>query len=590
MSRLAVIEQLVGQGQEERARVEIEQWDTSLVQDGNLHLRLADLCEEVGLPQRLIAELNLALRDDPEETTTLRRLAHAHRDAGRLDRAWRCLKNLREREPEDAQLCLEAVQLLIEMGSSDEARELLSQALQTSQHPELLAQKRLLDSRPQEENEAALVGTNSPALLARFQSLFSGREGVYARQWAKDRQNTGYTPVRQPLSHRVIQNHLQGNHTIGVYPIRLDGTVNFVALDLDLPKQFTVRHTPDEEIWQTAILRLHSFAERLQIEARNRGLQTYLEDSGGKGRHLWCFLSSPLTARLARKLGQLWAEWAGPLPADISLELFPKQAQLQQDQLGNLIKLPLGVHRGSGRRGDFLDPGGQPYEDQETFLMSILRNPKETIHGLLCQPTPAWVEDLPEPESAPIEVAPPPVPYEPEADLEFQTLMLRCVTLRTLVDQAEGQHSLSHDQALVIQHTLGYLRQGVDATNHLLAKCPDIGASYYLKSPYRGNPMSCARIRARIPATTSRLDCNCEFPPVTGYPSPVLHLQGPPPEGDQGLVKALLQDYQRARRHWQESARQLLQIQARLQGLQQRGLVQLEQTLAPDQPGCFEVS
>ncbi|MFN8614198.1 MAG: CRISPR-associated primase-polymerase type A1 [Vulcanimicrobiota bacterium] len=588
MSRLAEIEQLVVQGKEEQARVEIEQWDTSLVQDGNLHLRLADLCEEVGLPQRLIAELNLALRDEPEETLSLRRLTQAHRDAGRLDRAWRCLKNACQREPGDVQLWLEAVQLLLEMGNRDEARGILGQALQHSQHPELLAQKRLLENHRQ-DSEDALVGTNSPALLARFQSLFAGREGVYARQWAKDRQNTGYTPVRQPVSHRVIQNHLQGNHTIGVYPIRLDSTVNFVALDLDLPKPFTVKHSPDEDVWQETIGRLHTFAARLQSEANNRGLTTYLEDSGGKGRHLWCFLASPLTARLARKLGQLWAEWAGPIPPDICLELFPKQAQLQPDQLGNLIKLPLGVHRGSGRRGEFLDGKGQPYEDQESFVMSVLRNPKETVHALLCQPTPAWVEDAPELDSPVRESPTPPPPYQPEADLEFQTLMLRCVTLRTLVDQAEAQRSLSHDQVVVLQHTLGYLRQGVEATNHVLALCPEIGANYQLKNPYRGNPMSCARIRARIPGTTSRLDCNCEFPPVTGYPSPVLHLQGPAPEGDESLARALLQDYQRAQRHWQESTRQLMQIQARLQSMRQKGLVQLRQTLSTDQPGCFEI-
>lgn len=588
MSSLAEIELLVGQGQEEQARLEIEQWDTSLVQDGRLHLRLADLCEEVGLSQRLITELNLAIRDDPEETISLRRLAQAHRDAGRLDRAWRCLKNLCQREPEDVQLWLEAVQLLLEMSNRDEAGDVLSQALRHSQHPELLAQKRLLESSPQVEPDDALVGTNSPSLLARFQSLFSGREGVYARQWAKDRQNTGYTPIRQPLSHRVIQNHLQGNHTIGVYPIRLDGTVNFVALDLDLPKSLTLRQTPDDEIWQQALENLHTFALRLQAEGSKRGLTTYLEDSGGKGRHLWCFLASPLTARLARKLGQLWAEWAGALPPQVCLELFPKQASLQPDQLGNLIKLPLGIHRGSGRRAEFLDSSSLPIEDQETFLMRIKRNPKELIQSLLCQPAPNWIEELPEGEQAP-EAAPAPPPYLPDSDLEFQTLMLRCVTLRTLVDRAEAQRNLTHDEALVVQHTLGYLRQGVEATNHVLAKCPDISANYYLKSPYRGNPMSCARIRARIPGTTSRLDCNCEFPPVPSYPTPILHLQGPPPEGDRALAKALLQDYQRARRHWQEAASQLLQIQTRLQGLQNQGLVQIRQTLDAGQPGCFEV-
>ncbi len=47
----------------------------------------------------------------------------------------------------------------------------------------------------------------------------------------------GYTPVHEPLTPAVIRNHLLGNFTAGVYPIRLDGTATFFAVDLDIDKQ-----------------------------------------------------------------------------------------------------------------------------------------------------------------------------------------------------------------------------------------------------------------------------------------------------------------------------------------------------------------
>ena len=57
-----------------------------------------------------------------------------------------------------------------------------------------------------------------------FEALFSGREGVYARQWARPSGEGGYTPVHEPLTPAVIRNHLLGTFTAGLYPIRLDGT------------------------------------------------------------------------------------------------------------------------------------------------------------------------------------------------------------------------------------------------------------------------------------------------------------------------------------------------------------------------------
>jgi hypothetical protein len=566
MTDLLVLEDWAGSGREEEARHQLDLWDTSAIRDAFLHVRIADLCEELGMSTRLISELNFALRDDPQEPSVLRRLAQAHLDAGRSDRAWKCYQQLIERAPEEEQTWLEAVELLVQMERHEEARALAEKGVKQGQHRELQARLRMLSRRETQESEQALVGTNSPALLARFVSLFAGREGVYARQWAKDRLHTGYTPIHQPFSHRVAQNHLQGNHTVGIYPLRLDGTVVFAAIDLDLQRSMLLRHQPGDVAWEQAMQALHQYAQRLLEVAKERDLHAYLEDSGGKGRHLWCFFAQPLAARSARALCQNWLQWAGPPPLGVGVEVFPKQAQLQRDQLGNLIKLPLGLHRGSGRRGEFLDAQGQPYEDQETFLMGIRRNPKESVLALLSALP--WVEEALQEEkgqesAGSVAVAPVIVNYDADADLELQTLLVRCSTLRALYEQAKDERHLTHDQAQVVQHTLGYLRSGVEATNHVLAMCPDVGANYHLKSPLRGNPMSCGRIRARIPETTSRLPCNCEFKAVASYPTPVLHLQGEAPQATQ-LGVALATDYLHALEHWKAAVQRLTRLQQAL--------------------------
>lgn len=66
---------------------------------------------------------------------------------------------------------------------------------------------------------------------------------------------------------------------------------------------------------------------------------------------------------------------------------------------------------------------------------------------------------------------------------------------------------------------------------YLFARCLHADPALFLKSRLRGHPMSCPKIRARIPHLTSTVDCNCTFDLTTNlYPTPLLHLQalGPP--------------------------------------------------------------
>jgi hypothetical protein len=87
-----------------------------------------------------------------------------------------------------------------------------------------------------------------------FRSLFRGREDLYARFWqSKQRAKSGYSPAcvhewdrkfcqkpnvkcgdcpnrdYAPLTDHVIQDHLDGKLTIGIYPLLKDDTSHFLA-------------------------------------------------------------------------------------------------------------------------------------------------------------------------------------------------------------------------------------------------------------------------------------------------------------------------------------------------------------------------
>jgi hypothetical protein len=53
----------------------------------------------------------------------------------------------------------------------------------------------------------------------------------------------------------------------------------------------------------------------------------------------------------------------------------------------------------------------------------------------------------------------------------------------------------------------------------------DVSPTARLQSPLAGNPVSCPKIRKRIPHVTGAVPCNCQFDVQAGqYPNPRLHL------------------------------------------------------------------
>jgi hypothetical protein len=67
----------------------------------------------------------------------------------------------------------------------------------------------------------------------------------------------------------------------------------------------------------------------------------------------------------------------------LHLEFFPKQASVKGKGLGNLIKLPLGIHRRTGRRSQLLDDQGAALADPLGELRAVSRCPRTTVYAAI---------------------------------------------------------------------------------------------------------------------------------------------------------------------------------------------------------------
>lgn len=614
---LAHTRQALAAGDYDQAAALARQRQTREVREAELHLAWADLLEELGLTAEVIQELNLALRDAPEREATYRRLAEVHLDQGRPDRAAQVWEALASRRPTDPEVYQAWGQALLEAGDLAGARQAW-EAGQAQTGSELLAAL-IQDLERQPRPPAAATSEvlqPTPPQVAAFMALFAGREGVYARQWVSSSGETGYTPVPEPFTLKVAEAHIVGDFTVGIYPVRLDNTVNFLAFDFDLAKFAVRKAIGSQSAWQKLMERLHRIAVRLVDLAAAHELPVYLEDSGFKGRHAWIFLETPVPAGVAKKAGELLVKQLGPLPVEVTVEVFPKQTSVRGGGLGNLIKLPLGYHRRTGRRALFLQPGGEPYPRQLELLLQVHKAGRRAVYALIQRlsqtpaatpPPAAPAPEPPPPAEVPWreEAAPGPTPaatalpevYHLETDAQYQFLLQHCPVLAALALQVEQSHRLSKDEALVLIHTLGHLEHGPAVVNELLQRCVTTDPTLLLKSRLRGHPMSCPKIRSRIPQVTAAVACNCQFE-LSGslYPTPLLHLRqlspAPPAPAPETLqFQTLLQDYLKLKQQQREVQLLLGRLEAQLAAVfQAAGVTEMQTALGrlrlePDEQG-----
>lgn len=224
---------------------------------------------------------------------------------------------------------------------------------------------------------------------------------IYRRDLKSWQQADGsYVPDRSPITRDDLTAHVTKQRTMGHFPVAPDGKCKFFAFDLDLKQTIQwgdetlmprdIFQSKEDPLRTTMLVLLQNTA--LAIARRTYsmfGIHVAASFSGSKGLHVYG-LSGECPAAEARegafevlrsfgvyvptRGSNFWGR-ADITTDPIEIEVYPKQDKVGQDEhIGNLIRLPLGVNRKTGWPGTFLRLDSNPTKLHQLDPIAALTN------------------------------------------------------------------------------------------------------------------------------------------------------------------------------------------------------------------------
>ena len=197
--------------------------------------------------------------------------------------------------------------------------------------------------------------------IVQLQQLIGNRKAYAVQQ-----PDGSYRPVTKPLTPSVLAQHRARKMTVGTY-INAGTKARTLVFDID--------SGVDSQEYKEILTALRE----LGIPERSVGT----EFTGSKGYHVWVVLAQYVEASDLRRVGRATLALAG-----VSCEVNPKQDEAKN--LGNLVKLPGGIHQVTKKTNDFIDRIPQPMTAThlKTVLAKLPEEPKisryEPVDGLRC--------------------------------------------------------------------------------------------------------------------------------------------------------------------------------------------------------------
>jgi len=346
-------------------------------------------------------------------------------------------------------------------------------------------------------------------LVANYMNIFRGREDCFARQWVdRDRGTHGYMPVRRPMTEEDVLAHLEGKQTYGIYLLHSDDRVSLGVIDVDVKSDFLKGSISQEDRKRFKSENIY-LLRRIPELAQSKGIPCFGEFSGGKGYHFWFSFETPVPAEKVRRvLLPLAKHISGDLTC-FKLEVFPKQDRASGKGFGNLVKLPLGIHRVTGKPSFFIHQKDRSLEAQLSWLTQAPRIKAEAIEGamavletsIMVRPSDEdWAKNFP----------------------ELAVLSSKCIVLGNLISQCRTGRSISLREEKVLFGTIAFLPRGSLLIHYLLKNSPDYNLHLvdYKISRVRGSPLGCKTIHRLLDAGGDF----CIFENVDEYSHPLLHL------------------------------------------------------------------
>jgi len=436
---------------------------------------------------------------------------------GQVNTALQILKHINHTHPDRVDAWTDRLDLLAILDRREELARVLARARSNigqercAAWTDLNKAGRDLDSNDMDAAAAPFDRLqHKQTVVNHYLELFSGREDCFARQWVnKQEGKQGYVPIRRTMEPEDVEEHLRGRKTYGIYLLKSDATVKVAVIDADIVKKFRSGKLGSEE--KRLIKRERDYLlSRIKELSNERGLHPLIEFSGGKGFHFWFLFETALKAGAAKAcLAGITSVLAKDFSA-FNLEVFPKQGQLTGKGMGNLVKLPLGIHRLTGKRSRFIECHDRSTETQLDFLERVqpvkpsdvrisqrtVREKKLLVHPRLQK----WAEDWP----------------------ELHKIERLCPPLGQVIASCRQGRDLAAREEKILFQTIGFLPRGKSLLHRLMVALPDYNPHMvdYKLSRLRGTPLGCKRIHSLLSFTGDM--CSLEGGEV--YAHPLLHL------------------------------------------------------------------
>jgi hypothetical protein len=205
--------------------------------------------------------------------------------------------------------------------------------------------------------------TISRMLINDFITYFRGNEKVYGQHTfgtfidgAKEKGGRNETVKNTLINDELYITHLEGTGPgLGIVPINYDNMCKFCVIDID--------------IYDSAVIKNSALRVIKAIMANNLPVSVFKSKSGGF--HLYIFFKDFIPAVKARALAQKFIRLLSmdkicTLP-NKSLEVFPKQNTLTQEQQGSWINLPY-YNAAEGDRQAMLDENLDPMDLESAMI------------------------------------------------------------------------------------------------------------------------------------------------------------------------------------------------------------------------------
>lgn len=281
-----------------------------------------------------------------------------------------------------------------------------------------------MESQDTDQGARIIHQTITNEHLQLFYRMFKGRTDVYSRRGGKPSPKTGRTgyftqcfnsfnysicPKRRgigiscgkcdfqsykPLRGRDLLAHLTGERedcgdVIGIYPMLLDETCNFLVFDFD---NHDANNTLDDganpdNSWVEEV-------NAMRTICRENDVDVLVERSrSGKGAHVWLFFEESVKVSLARRFGDALLTKGAQSVNQKNFKsydrMIPAQDRLPEGGLGNLIALPLQGRALLKGNSAFIDEAWNAYPDQWKKLSEVRKISRQFIENAIKE----WGDD-----------------------------------------------------------------------------------------------------------------------------------------------------------------------------------------------------